>query len=141
MINFQALMVGISILVASFFGKPTVSFALDAASEEALGQTTNLLTNSAERKKVIDQDRKAKAADDHVKSVAGENSEDVYGLASKVFEKLAKKYNGDVNKMNEVIEAAKKNPEGFVNSEFTPEEIRALREIASKIGPATGPTK
>ncbi len=106
---------------------------LDGASQEALEKTTELLVDQSKRQEAIKNDPKAKKADDYAASIGGAHKDEVYALSSKVFEKLVKKYNGDVGKIQEVLTKAMTNPEAFANSEFSPEDLKALRELAGKL--------
>jgi hypothetical protein len=113
---------------------------LDSASQEALGQTKELLLDPKKRNEVTSKDPAAKKADDYAKSVGGEHTEKIYGLAAKVFEKLVIKYNGDSKKIEEVLNKASKDPAGFASSEFSEDELKALRELASQLPtPTSGP--
>lgn len=109
------------------------SSGLSSADQQALQQTKELLTNKNQRESALTTES-AKAADSYVKSLGGaQHSEDIYNLASQVFEKLVKKYNGDANKIAEILEKAKTDPAGFANSEFTAEELAALKALAQKL--------
>src|SRR5262249_41671326 len=111
------------------------AYSLDEDDQKALQQTQELLVDPSKRSEALTT-QDAKKADEHTKSVGGAHSEEIYGLASKVFEKLVQKYNGDADKLREVIEKAKRDPSGFANSEFSPEELEALKTIGQKLGPA-----
>ena len=111
----------------------------DSANQEALEKTKQLLTNPEQRNQAIKGDANAQKADAYTKSVGGKHSDEIYSLASKVFEKLVKKYNGDTAKIQQVLDQAAKNPASFAESEFTAEERRALSELAAKL-PQSAPT-
>ncbi|MCB0351803.1 MAG: hypothetical protein KDD38_11510 [Bdellovibrionales bacterium] len=106
---------------------------LDAASQEALEKTNELLLDSNKRQEAIKGDKKAQQADSYAESIGGAHKEEIYGLTSKIFEKLIKKYNADPTKIQEVLTKAMANPEAFANSEFSPEDLKALRELANKL--------
>lgn len=105
---------------------------LDAHDEKALGQTKTLMTNKAAREEAIKNDPKAVQADSFTKKVAGDKTEDVYALATKIFERLIRKYNGDADKLKQVLADAQRNPSAFAN-EFTPEELAILKDVAAKL--------
>lgn len=109
------------------------AFSAFAESDPAK-ETQELLRNARERQKLIQQDPKSREADDQVKALAGtpENTEAIYGLAADVMGTLSKQAEGDPNKMDEILQRAMENPEGFANS-FTPEQKQQLRELGMKI--------
>ena len=63
---------------------------LDAASQEALEKTNELLLDSNKRQEAIKGDKKAQQADSYAESIGGAHKEEIYGLTSKIFEKLMK---------------------------------------------------
>jgi hypothetical protein len=114
--------------------------ALEATDAKALQQTQDVLTDQAKRKNAVNSSEKGKQADAYATSVVGaKNTDEVYALAAKVMERLVQKYNGDAGKISEVLERAKNNPAGFASSEFTAEELNALKALSQKIEPA-GPS-
>lgn len=124
---------GLTLLFICMTLAQTLHAELDSASTEALKQTNEILIEKNKRTEAIKNDPQAKKADDYVKSVGGKNSEEIYSLSAKIFEKLVKKYNGDTTKIQEVLVKALSNPEGFANSEFSAEDLNALRELAEKL--------
>ncbi|MEK6554504.1 MAG: hypothetical protein AABZ31_04640 [Bdellovibrionota bacterium] len=121
----------------------TASAELDAASKEALEKTNSLLKDKKQRDAYNKTDAKAQQADAFAHKVGGSEAgtQSIYELSAKVFEKLVQKYNGDPAKMKEVLERAQKDPAGFANSEFSAEELKALRELSSQIPAAQAPAK
>jgi hypothetical protein len=119
------------------------SSELDAASKEALEKTNALLKDKKQRDEYNKTSPKAQAADAFANQVGGsaQGTQNIYELSAKVFEKLVKKYNGDPEKMKQVLEQAQKDPAGFANSEFTSEELKALRELSSQLPAAAAPAK
>ena len=126
----------LSFLLISF--KPIASAEeLDKASQEALSQTQQLLTNLSERKEAVNKDPKAKAADsmvDQAIGFEGENKDAVYQLASEVFADLVKQTGGDGKKMQELISDFKRDPAAFAEK-WSPEQKAKLKAIADKVGP------
>lgn len=110
---------------------------LDPASQEALQKTNELLRSPEQREELKAKDPAAKKADAYVQALGGSaaNSQKVYDLSAQVFQKLVEKYKGDPEKLKAVIERAQKDPEGFARSEFTAEELRALKELSGQIQP------
>ena len=119
----------------SLFFACTFAFALDSADQEALQKTKDLLTNKNEREKSIQNDSKAQQADAYAKQIGGspEKTEKIYQLSAQIFEKLVKKYGGDTEKIKAVIEKAQKDPAGFAKTEFTEEEMSALKELGRQL--------
>lgn len=117
------------------------SAELDGASQEALQKTQEMLQDPKERNKAIQKDANAVAADQQVRSLAGsdKNTQEIYGLSSDILGDLAKQANGDPNKMLELIEKAKKDPEAFGKT-LTPEQKRKLHELSTQI-PAAQPAQ
>lgn len=107
---------------------------LDAASQEALRQTIQLLNSPAQRDTVINKDPNAKKADDRVQSLMGtpENTAKLYELAGKIMENLANQAAGDPEKMMEILEKAQRDPASFAAS-FTPEQQKMLQELAKQV--------
>ena len=101
---------------------PCFAFAqLDKDSQKGLEDTKALLKNSTERQKAIDKDPKAKDVDNKVNALTGNSGtkEDVYGIASEVFEKVAEEAKGDPNKMQQLMLEAQQNPQKFYEKYFT----------------------
>lgn len=108
---------------------------LEAADQEAMQKTIELLNNKDQREAAANHTEKGRQADAFAKKVGGEHTDEIYQLSAKVFEKMVKKYNGDAKKMAEVLEEAQRNPSAFANSEFTAEELAALKALAQKLQP------
>lgn len=107
---------------------------MDAASQEALRQTIQLLNSPVQRGEVIGKDPKAKSADDQVQSLMGtpENTAKLYELAGKIMENLATQAEGDPQKMMEILEKAQRDPASFAAS-FTPEQQKMLQDLAKQV--------
>jgi hypothetical protein len=134
----KKLTICITVIIASVYS-PSISFAeLDSASKDALEKTQDLLTDQQKRDAAIKGDANAEKADAYAKSIGGNNTNEIYALASKVMQKLVTKYNGDVNKIKEVMDKAAKDPAGFASAEFSAEELQALRSLSSKLPAQTG---
>jgi hypothetical protein len=124
--------------LAALFLLLTVTLAyaepLDKASEEALGQTMDLLRTPDKRNDEIKKDPKAKAADAQVKSLTGNeaNTEKLYELAAQVMQNLVQQSGGDTDKMMKIIEQAEKDPAGFAKT-WTPEQQKLLKQLGQDI--------
>ncbi|MCB9025824.1 MAG: hypothetical protein H6625_05875 [Bdellovibrionaceae bacterium] len=134
------------LVILLFFSQVQLSWgqkASDAASEQALKQTQDLLRNKQQRGTYIKNNKGAKNADDNVKSLTGGNEANIketYDIAADVFRLVAeksKKPNGemDVEKMNALMKEYQTNPEAFYR-QMTPEQRKRIQELGKKIGPA-----
>lgn len=121
-------------LVITFLalGRNSHGERLSAEQQKALSTVMEQLTNPEKRQEILKDDPKAAQADQFLKEVGGAYSEDIYKLAAQVMQTLALEANGDPNKMEQLLERAKKNPSSFANS-FTPEQKDSLKKIAEKL--------
>lgn len=120
-----------------------LSTALLAADtdEAALWQTQHQLRDPSQRQNIIDQNGKeARAIDAQIKSLVGtdEQADRVYGISSDILADLVKQNKGDPAAMNNFLEAAKKDPEGFLNK-LSATQREQIRQLASEFS-ATNPT-
>lgn len=86
-----------------------------------------------ERQEIIKNDPKAKEADQVVKETGGPHSEEVYKLAAEVMQTLAVEAKGDPDKMEELLEKARRDPASFADK-FSPTQKARLKILAEKIG-------
>jgi len=101
-----------------------VSLHAESAEEsKALDETLSILTSPEKRKLILDNDPKAKEADDFALQVGSNaaNQQKIYELAAKVMTDLAKNGKWDPDKMMQILEKANKDPEAFANT-FSPEQ-------------------
>lgn len=114
-------------------GAPTAA-KIDPASQEALLKTQQLLRDAKLREKAVGADLKAKDMDARVREFAGsdEAAQDIYSLSAELMENVVKESGGDPEKMQKLIEEAKKNPSAFA-ARFSPEQKAKLKAIAEKI--------
>lgn len=107
---------------------------MDPVSQEALKKTQQMLRDAKERSKAVSQDPQAGWMDNHVRSLGGSetNTQEIYGLAADVLENIAQEANGDPAKMMELLDRAKKDPNGFA-ARFTPEQKAKLKELGQKL--------
>lgn len=122
------------LLLTAVFAWSAAGQQLDSASNEALEKTQTLLHSKSERQKYIDKNPAAKSADQKIDALTGDSSvkEDMYGASSDIFADLVKQTGGDVNKLNELLEKAMKDPESFYNH-LSPAQQQQIRDIAGKI--------
>ena len=122
------------------------SAEMDASSRQGLKDTQRLLTSPRERSEAIKNDAPAKDIDAKLEALTGsdKSKEDVYGLASQVFEKIAAEAGGDPEKMQALLLQAQANPKAFYEKYFNAAERAQLSKIASEIekgGNTTPPSK
>lgn len=106
--------------------------SLGNAEEKALAETQRILTNPTERSKAIGKDEAALNADHNLKSLAGEQTEEMYGLAADVLGSLAQETGGNPDKMDEILQKAMSDPASFA-ARFSPEQMKKLRGLAEKL--------
>jgi uncharacterized protein (DUF2126 family) len=108
--------------------------ALDSASDEALTQTQQLLTDPSKRAKAIENDTAAKQADQNARSlgVTQANTEEIYALTADIMATLVKDSDGDPVKLQATVQEALKNPEAF-RSKLTPAQIQRIKGLAQRI--------
>ena len=118
---------------ASFAGQ-TEQPGLDTASQKALQETQQLLTDPKIRDQEIKKDQGAIKWDGNVNEITGggQKKEEMYQISSDIMSDLTKKTNGDPVKMLEIMEKAKTNPEAFFNS-LTPEEQAKIRGLSQRL--------
>ncbi len=142
-ILFSALipLLGILTGATAFAGDPAAS--LDPASAEALLKTQSLLTTPEQRDKAVRQSPDAQLVDSQVHALGGSsaNVDDIYGLASDVFDDLVKQTGGDPEKMQALLKQARDDPKGFAER-MSDRNQRRLREISGRISgaPTTAPS-
>ncbi|OQW46109.1 MAG: hypothetical protein A4S09_16880 [Proteobacteria bacterium SG_bin7] len=130
--NILILRLPVLLLVVTNFALAQV----DKHSKQATEQTQDLLKNREEREKSSKNDPKAQKAIQDVKNISGgdkQTEDDIFGLASDLMPALVEESNGDPNKMMQILEEAKKDPEKFAKR-FSPEQRKKLKEVAEKLG-------
>lgn len=113
----------------------SLSLASASAEDQALEQTKNLLRDRDAREKSAKDTKGAKAMQD-VKNLTGGDAvaeDEIYGLASDVMPILMEEAKGDPNKMMQILEEAKNNPEAFAKR-WTPEQRKRLKTLSEKLG-------
>jgi hypothetical protein len=109
---------------------------LDGASQEALDKTMKAMVSPSEREKAFKDNPKYKegeaGADMLVKGNEAQKQQ-LYELAAKVMQGLAEKSKGDPAAMQEIVSKGTKNPEQFLQENFTDEQKKQVRELAAEI--------
>lgn len=102
------------------------------SEDKALTEVLDMLSNPGKRQEAMTGDAQAQESDKILKSVGGDQSEQLYQLAGKIFESLLTQHQGNIDQVEAVLKQAQKNPEGFLNN-LNPELKNTLKELASKI--------
>lgn len=120
------------VLFVLFFAN--FAHALDNASKEALDKTSTTLRDPKERAKAVNENDKTKAADKQLQRVTGNpaNTQKAYEISADIMETMVQQTGGDASKMQQMLEQAQKDPEGFYNK-LTPEQRKQIQELAGKI--------
>ena len=109
---------------------------LDNSSQEALDKTVKALKNPAEREKAFQENPKFKegeaGADLLVKGNEAQKQQ-IYELAAKVLEGLAKKSDGDHVKMQEIVSKGSQNPSQFMQENLSADQLDQVRKLAAEI--------
>ncbi len=105
---------------------------LEPATEQALRETQQGLTNPAERAKMIQGDAKAEAYDAKVKSMLGDQSEGAYQISSGLMETIVSQTGGDQEKMQEIMSKLLANPQAL-EQYLTPAQREKIRTMASEM--------
>lgn len=116
---------------------------LGSMDQEAMGKTIDLLNNPQQRNEAINKSPGAQKADGLVKELVGlgASEEQIYKIASQIFESLVLENKGDAESMKKKMESAQKNPEGFYNSLSSDQKakiaeiIKTIRVPAQKQNP------
>lgn len=104
----------------------------DAATEQALRQTQQGLTDPSERAKLLKADPRAQANDEKVKAALGGQSESAYQLSSQLMETIVQKTGGDPAKMQALINQMLRDPHS-IEQHLTPAQREQIRKMASDI--------
>lgn len=103
---------------------------LDQASQTALTQTQQMMTDPATRAKEIKGDTAAEAVDQKVHQTLGAQTDEAYALAAEILQTLVQQSNGDPEKLQAMMLQLQKNPESLP---LTPAQREKLKAIAGKV--------
>lgn len=106
--------------------------AQDPATQQALRETQQLLTNPTERTKALSTDPKAQAHDAKTRAVLGNNTEGAYQISSQLMETLVQQSGGDAGKMQELVNKLMANPQSL-EQYLTPAQREQIRKMASDV--------
>jgi hypothetical protein len=121
-------------IILAFLFLASTAYALDPASQEAKDKTSELLRDPKQREQAVKENGKTKAADAQMKHVMGneQNTQKAYEISADIMDKMVEQTGGDSSKMQEILEQAQKDPEGFYNK-LTPEQKKQIEELAGKV--------
>src|SRR5437764_573202 len=113
-----------SLLKSALFACAVCSFSLAQAAsdqevnQQATSQTQDLLRDSSQRDKAVQENASTRAADQQAAQVAGSkaNKDEIYSISADIMPSLVQKTNGDPKKMQEILDRAKADPEGFAKT-------------------------
>jgi hypothetical protein len=112
-------------------------------TDEALAKTKALLESPEQRDAFIQKNAKARAADEQATAaVAGSQADkqELYGIASSIFEDLVKETGGDPEKLTARLTEAQANPEAFFNH-LKPEQQARIKAESKKSEDASKPAR
>lgn len=122
-------------LVVTVFWSVTVA-ELDSPSHEALEKTVKAMINPTERAKAFQENPKFKEGEAGAEMLVQGNEaqkQQLYELAAKVLQGLAKKSDGDPAKMQEIVSKGSQNPGQFMQENLSAEQLNQVRELAAEI--------
>ncbi len=108
--------------------------SLSAEDQDALQKTQDLLKNKKQRMEYIEANPDAMKTMDQVKKLGGseQGQEAMFDLSSEILQSLVQEANGDVNKLQDLLVEAQKNPTKFYERLNAQQKSR-IRQIASDI--------
>lgn len=112
---------------------------MEKASQIALVQVMELMSDPAKRNQALDEHPSGKIVKDQLKAAAGspENEAAIFQLASEVFSEIALQEKGDTLKIIQRLEKAKASPKEFADS-FSPALRAKLEAVARRSSAAMG---
>jgi hypothetical protein len=107
---------------------------LDPRSEDALGQTLQILLDPNARAAELAKNPQGATVDQQVRALTGSDAltQEFYAVAGQVLGELTQNSGGDAQKMLQAVERAKADPAGFA-AMLSPATQQRLRELAVKL--------
>jgi hypothetical protein len=107
---------------------------LDPRSEDALGQTLQILLDPNARAAELAKNPQGATVDQQVRALTGSDAltQEFYAVAGQVLSELTQNSGGDAQKMLQAVERAKADPAGFA-AMLSPATQQRLRELAVKL--------
>lgn len=113
--------------------------AQDPATQQALRETQEALTDPTKRAAMIKGDAKAEAFDAKVKSQLGDQTDGAYQISSRIMEKLVQESGGDVSKMQATMTKLMANPQ-LLEEYLSAADRAQISQMAGKIEDNKGHT-
>jgi len=107
---------------------------LDPRSQDALGQTLQIILDPDARAAELAKNPQGVTADQQVRALTGSDAltQEFYAVAGQVLTELTQNSGGDAQKMLQAVERAKADPAGFA-AMLSPATQQRLRELAVKL--------
>ena len=107
---------------------------LDPRSQDALGQTLQIMLDPNARAAELAKRPQGATADQEVRALTGSDAltQEFYAVAGQVLTELTQNSGGDAQKMLQAVERAKADPAGFA-AMLSPATQQRLRELAVKL--------
>jgi hypothetical protein len=107
---------------------------LDPRSQDALGQTLQILLDPNARAAEVARNPQGASVDQQVRALTGSDAltQEFYAVAGQVLSELTQNSGGDAQKMLQAVERAKADPAGFA-AMLSPATQQRLRDLAVKL--------
>ena len=107
---------------------------LDPRSQDALGQTLQIMLDPNARAAELAKNPQGATVDQQVRALTGSDAltQEFYAVAGQVLTELTQNSGGDAQKMLQAVERAKADPAGFA-AMLSPATQQRLRELAVKL--------
>lgn len=126
---------GLVLLILLGPGAPLLAQSLDPNSAAALDAVIRMLQDPTQRGAAIAGSPQAAAVDRQMQPMlkTPELQQEFYELAAAMFAEIVQNAGGDVSRMSRAIEAAQRDPAGFVAT-LSPQTRDRLRILSGKLG-------
>jgi hypothetical protein len=107
---------------------------LDPRSQDALGQTLEIMLDPNARAAELAKNPQGATVDQQVRALTGSDAltQEFYAVAGQVLSELTQNSGGDAQKMLQAVERAKADPAGFA-AMLSPATQQRLRDLAVKL--------
>jgi hypothetical protein len=107
---------------------------LDPRSQDALGQTLQIMLDPNARAAELAKNPQGATVDQQVRALTGSDAltQEFYAVAGHVLTELTQNSGGDAQKMLQAVERAKADPAGFA-AMLSPQTQQRLRDLAVKL--------
>ena len=107
---------------------------LDPRSQDALGQTLQIMLDPDARAAELAKNPQGATVDQQVRALTGSDAltQEFYAVAGQVLTELTQNSGGDAQRMLQAVERAKADPAGFA-AMLSPATQQRLRELAVKL--------